>query len=241
MDLHKYDHILCGAHLFAFDHDVTEQHRLDLLHSDLLAQLASNHNHSLHSEAWHAEYTQTLARLGWVMPQADIRKFTPPDNRPVVLSKVVTGEMHRFMQPRERLAGLSLLRVLGGASQIAQDAVAKLLNLNVAAPAPVPLAIIDTQGQQFTGQAHGPVSNRLSLSLVLVTSQTAQSAITVAFETRESPVGSVLQHPFQIPEITSQIVVHHSVASLNSRYPQFRNSVDKKLGERTSTLIRSLQ
>jgi len=78
--------------LISFTSGVSAEHKMDVLHSVLLSQLAATRQHDRHRDAenWYTLYGTTLEQVGWgVNDQTGFSRFLPPASRFTAPSTVV--------------------------------------------------------------------------------------------------------------------------------------------------------
>ncbi|NGO07512.1 hypothetical protein G5C60_07540 [Streptomyces sp. HC44] len=93
---------------------VSEEHRRDVLHSVLLAQLVAGRKHGRHTdaEAWYSVYGETLERVGWVVKEhAGLGKYRPR-SVPYRMSTVVQDILSPVSDERSRELTAAALKAL---------------------------------------------------------------------------------------------------------------------------------
>lgn len=243
MNLSALEFFLCGHHLFVFSANVDRQHRQDLLHSNLLAQLVSDKKYPARSGQWQADYGQNLANLGWALLSSQHRSAQPESNRPLSLEQTISQELLGSVPSAEAVAGEALLAALSQPSTFSAAVDARILLRDVAdaPPSSLPVAVIEEQEpeqeQSVIESTTERTLNRLSLNLIMVTRPDSLQALSVDFDTFERPSKALLQHKFQPSQTRSNVQVRHGVFNLSSRYEGLRAEVDAKVGQKIHELI----
>lgn len=83
---------------------VSEEHRRDVLHSALLAQLAADRKHDRHkdAEAWYPVYEETLGRIGWVVEESSEFRLYRPRMNPCPVETVVLDTIGPVSDEKDR-------------------------------------------------------------------------------------------------------------------------------------------